>query len=205
MKAIALVASARERGNCYDFARFILDRFSGQGIETELVNFYDHEVTPCQRCEYECLQHLDPQKKMRSPCPIDDDVRMIWEKTWASEILLLFVPTYGGMPPALWLAFSQRIQAFFREAPLEKLKKSVVSAVILSSPHQSSGASWIPSFMSDEVKGLDRKVVGFEVVTQSEFETEYIFNRLINESEIQRRLEFMADRTLKVAYEVAGE
>jgi len=198
MKAIALVISARKHGNCYDFAQFVLDRLATNGLDTELINFYDYQITPCQGCAYECLQRLDPHKKKDLPCPINDDVRPIWEKTWAAEILMLFVPTYGGMPPALWLAFSQRTQSFYKQAPVEKLKKSVVSAVVLSSPHQSSGASWISSFMSDEVKGMDRKVACFEVISQTEFETEYIFDHLINEPEIRRRLEFMTDRTLKI-------
>lgn len=198
MKAIALVVSAREHGNCFDFARFTLDRLAAGGVETELVNFFDYQITPCQRCAYQCLQRLDPLKKQDAPCQIDDDVRAIWDKTWAAEILLLFVPTYGGMPPALWLAYSQRSQAFYKQAPLEKLKQSVVSAVLLSTPHQSAGASWITSFMSDEVKGMDRKVACFECVTQTEFETGYLFDRLINEPEIQRRLAFLADRTLKI-------
>ena len=205
MKATALVVSARQHGNCYDFAQFTLDRLAASGVKTELVNFYEYRITPCQRCEYECLQRLDPRKKADSPCPIDDDVRAIWEKTWSSEILLLFVPTYGGMPPALWLAFSQRTQAFYKEAPVEKLHRMVISAVLLSSPHQSSGASWIPSFMSDEVKGMDRKVACFEVITQTEFETEYLFDSLIKESEIQRRLEFMTDRTLQIAQQISKE
>ena len=34
--------------------------------------------------------------------------------------------------------------------------------------------------MSDEVKGMDRKVACFECVTQTEFETAYLFDRLIN-------------------------
>lgn len=199
MKAIALAVSARQHGNCYDFAQFVLDRLATKGVDTELINFYDYRITPCQHCAYECLQHCDPRKGVDAPCPIEDDVRAIWEKTWASEILLLCVPTYGGMPPALWLAFSQRQQAFFRAAPRDKLKRSVVSAVVLASPHQSGGASWISSFMSDEVKGLDRKVVCFEVINHAQFETEYIFDRLLNESEIQRRLDFMAERTFKVA------
>ncbi len=202
MKAIALAVSARKDGNCYDFAEFVLGRLAVNDVETELINFYDYQITPCQKCAYECLGHCDPRKG-DAPCPIVDDVRPIWEKTWASEILFVFVPTYGGMPPALWSAFSQREQAFYRQAPREQLKKSVVSAVVLASPHQSSGASWIPSYMSDEVKGMDRKVVGFEVITQTEFETEYIFDRLIKEQEIQRRLNFMTDRTLKVARDIA--
>jgi len=49
MKAIALVVSAREHGNCFDFARFTLDRLAAGGVETELVNFFDYQITPCQR------------------------------------------------------------------------------------------------------------------------------------------------------------
>jgi multimeric flavodoxin WrbA len=204
MKAVALAASARQRGNCYDCAEFVLNLLAAQGVTTELINFDDYRIMPCQHCAYECLEHCDPRKGVDAPCPIHDDVRPIWEKTWASEILFLFVPTYGGMPPALWLAFSQRAQAFFRQAPRERLKKSVVSAVVFASPHQSGGASWIPSFMSDEVKGLERKVVGFEVINHAQFETEYIFDRLINEQEVQRRLEFMTKRTFQVVQELIG-
>lgn len=204
MKALALVVSARKHGNCYDFARFVLDRLATTGIETELVNFYDYRISPCHACEYECMQRHDPKKGVNAPCPIDDDVRAIWEKTWAAEILFLFVPNYGGLPPALWLAFSQREQAFFREAPVEKLKKSVVSAVVLAAPHNSSGAQWTSSIMADEVKWMGRKVAAFEVINNAGFETENLFGGLINEKEIQRRLEFLADRTLKVAKEAVS-
>jgi len=199
MKAIGLVVSAREHGNCYDFAQFVLDDYKKQGLETELINFYDYQITPCQHCEYECLQRLDPTKGVDAECPIKDDVRMIWEKTWQAEILLLFVPNYGGMLPALWEAFSQRYQAFFREAPLEKLKHCVVSAVLIVSPHQSSGAAWALSCMADEVKGMDRKVAGFEVVNPPQFQAEYTFSPLIQNDEIQRRLQFLAEQTLKKA------
>lgn len=201
MKALALVVSARKHGNCYDFARFVLDRLKAAGVETELVNFYDHRISPCQHCAYECVQRYDPQKGVDAPCPIDDDVRTIWEKTWAADILFLFVPNYGGLPPALWIAFNQRAQAFSREAPVEMLKKSVVSAVVLAAPHWSSGAQWTPSIIADEVKCMGRKVAGFEVINNAGFETENLFGNLINEKEIQRRLEFLTDRTMKVAKE----
>lgn len=204
MKAAALVVSARAHGNCYDFARFVLNHMQTNGIETELVNFYDYQITPCGQCAYECMQRRDPQKGVNAPCPIDDDVRTIWEKTWTAQILLLFVPNYGGFPPALWFAFSQRAQAFFREAPVEKLKKSVVCAVIIAAPHFSSGAQWTASIMADEVKWMDRKVAGFEVINSAGYETESLFGGLINEVEIQRRLSFLAERTVQAAKEAAG-
>ncbi len=202
MNALALVVSARKQGNCFDFARFVLDRLADAGVDTELVNFYDYRITPCQNCDYECVRHRDPQKGKREACPIHDDVLAIWQKAWAADILLLFVPNYGGLPPALWVAFSQREQAFFREAPAEKLKESVVSAVVIGAPQNSSGAQWTPSIMADEVKGIGKKVAGFEVINNSGFDTEGLFGGLIQEEEVRRRLSFLAERTLKVAKEV---
>ena len=153
MKAIALVVSARKEGNCFDFAQFVLSRLQTNGLETELINFYDYQIVPCQKCSYECLRQSDMQKGVEAVCPVDDDVRLIWEKTWSSEILFLFIPNYGGMPPALWFAFTQRSQAFFRKAPIEKLNHSVVSAVVLAAPHQSSGAPWILSLTGNGARG----------------------------------------------------
>jgi len=43
MRAIALVFSARKKGNCYDFARFMLDKMEKKGLETELVNLCDYD------------------------------------------------------------------------------------------------------------------------------------------------------------------
>lgn len=194
---MALAVSARKRGNCYDFAAFTLDHLAQAGIETELVNFHDYRITPCQGCDYECIQHTDPKRKVDAPCPIDDDVKSIWEKTWNADILLIFVPNYGGMPPALWFAFSQRVQGYYKMAPDDKIKKSVVSAVIIAPPHQSSGAPWIYSMMGDEVKGLGRAVAGFEVISPPEFASEYTFSPLIKCEEIQQRLRFLAETTLK--------
>ncbi len=52
---------------------------------------------------------------------------------------------------------------------------------------------------------MDRKVAGFEIVNNAGFETENLFGRLINEEEIQRRLEFLADQTLEVTRETLSE
>lgn len=74
MKAIALVANARERGNCYDFAQFMLERLAAAGVKTELINFYDCQITPCQNCNYECVQIFDQEKGINVECPIKDEV-----------------------------------------------------------------------------------------------------------------------------------
>ena len=55
--------------------------------------------------------------------------------------------------------------------------------------------------MSCESNGIDRRVACFEVVTPTEFGTDYFFNPLIRETETQRRLAFLAERTLGIIYE----
>jgi hypothetical protein len=199
MKAVALVVSAREHGNCLDFADYILNRLKAAGIETELVNFYSCTITPCQKCAYECLQKFDPEKGANSPCPIKDDVPSIWDKAFESDILLIFVPTYGGLPPALWVAFSQRIQGIAGKPIPETQEEKVVSGVILASPHWSGTAERTPSILADEIRLMGRKMGGFEIINNAGFETENLFGKLIHEEEIKRRLEFLADRTLKAA------
>jgi multimeric flavodoxin WrbA len=201
MKAVALVVSARKYGNCFDLVEFMLKRLKKTGIETELINFYDYQVAPCQTCNYECVQKFDPEKGVNTECPITDDVKPIWKKTWNAEILLLFVPTYGGLPPALWVAFSQRTQGILEKPPKENLEKYVVTAVVLASPHWSGIGERTPSIVADQIKNMERKIAGFEVVNNSGFETENLFGGLINEEEIQRRLKFLADQTLQVLNE----
>lgn len=81
----------------------------------------------------------------------------------------------------------------------------VVSAVVLASPQWSGIGERTPSIVADQIKNMDRRVAGFEVINNAGFETENLFGRLINEKEIKRRLEFLADRTLKVARGILSE
>jgi len=37
MKVIAIVCSARKRGNCYDIAEIMIDSLRKRGVETEMV------------------------------------------------------------------------------------------------------------------------------------------------------------------------
>ena len=191
VKAVALVVSARKKGNCYDFAQYILDILEKKGITTELINFFEYNISPCH-CTYECLQSFDLEKKGNADCPIKDDVPLIWEKAWAADILFIFVPTYGGLPPAPWIAFTQRRQALKAPEP----RKSVVSAVVLASPHCSEIPEFTPLIIAEEIKFMGKTIAGFEIINNAGYGTENLFGGLINEKEIQRRLEFLIDRTL---------
>ncbi|MFQ5621580.1 MAG: flavodoxin family protein, partial [Candidatus Nanoarchaeia archaeon] len=141
MKAIALVFSARKKGNCHDFARFMLGKMEKDGVETELVNLCDYNIKLCQNCDYECLARINPNTghKEYTECPVRDDVENIWRKVWDADIFLMFVPTYGGVPPAIYVSFTQRYQSLWRRAPpKEKMQKKVIGAVVLASPDGAS-------------------------------------------------------------------
>jgi multimeric flavodoxin WrbA len=204
VKAAAVIASARKRGNCYDFAEYMLEKFAAVHVNTELITLSEYNITPCQGCTYQCVQEFNPQKRVNTPCPITDDVKSIWEKMWGAEILLLYIPTYGGLPSALWVALSQRSQGIRKNFLKKVVQGYVVSAVVLASPHWSGIGERTPSIVADQIKTMDRKVAGFEVINNSGFKTENLFGRLIREEEIQRRLNFLVDRTLDVVKETFG-
>jgi multimeric flavodoxin WrbA len=204
VKAVALVVSAREKGNCHDFAAFVLEQLKSANVETELVNFYDYRIVPCQGCSYECLEFEELPDKLETYCPIDDDVCLIWEKVWDADILLLFIPTYRGFPPASWIAFWQRYLGLklpsgsWKELQ-ERQRKAVVSAVVLASPAGATGGEWTPAIVAANVRWMKQRSAAFEVINNHGFEEDCVSGRLIDEVEIQRRLTHLAQRTLLVA------
>ncbi len=206
MQAVALVVSARKRGNGYDFAEFVLKHLASEGVDTELVNFYNYRFEPCQRCHYECMDFETLPDALENFCPIDDDVCLIWEKVWKADIVLLFIPTYRGYPPATWIAFYQRYLGIklpreLWQAMQERQKKAVVSAVVLASPDGATGGEWTPAIVAANVKAMKQKVAAFEVINNYGFDTRGDSGRLLDEKEVQRRLMFLAQRTLCVARE----
>lgn len=103
VKVTVLVFSARQKGNCYDLAEIMLNQLKAKGTETEILNAYDYEITPCSHCNYECFE--SPMN-----CPIEDDVPIIWEKLKRADGVVFAIPTYYGMPSALFKAFIEREQ-----------------------------------------------------------------------------------------------
>jgi multimeric flavodoxin WrbA len=81
----------------------LLDNLKAMGLETEIINAYDYEITPCSRCNYECFN-------APKTCPIQDDVPKIWRKLKQADAAILAVPVYYGMPPALFQAIIERGQ-----------------------------------------------------------------------------------------------
>ncbi len=203
MQAIAMVVSARRQGNGYDAAHYVLDRLRTGGVETELVNFCEYRIEACQGCEYECESRGLPER-LTNVCPIDDDVPALWQKLWQADILLLCLPTYRGYPPALWIAFLQRGLGLKMPraewlALQERMQRATVSAMIFASPDGAAAGEWTPAIAAGHLRWLKHKVADFEVIDTYAFEKK----RLIEETEVQRRLAYLAERTLAVAREMS--
>jgi hypothetical protein len=111
------------------------------------------------------------------------------------------VESMGELLKALALVVSgrkQRLQPFLKEIQ-DTPDNSVVSVVVLASPHLSLSTEWTPSIMADEIKHMGRTIAVFEVINTAGFGLEPLFNSLLEEKEIQRRLTYLAERTLSIA------
>jgi len=106
MKALGLVFSARAKGNCLGCAEFVLARLAEAGFETEVLNMYEHSISPCGHCAYECFKD--------EKCPIDDDIPRIYEKVRDADVLVFVIPTYGSNVSGLYKAFAERGQAVMK-------------------------------------------------------------------------------------------
>ena len=166
--------------------------------------FSDFDIKPCQNCDYECLARISPDtgQSEHKECPVKDDVENVWRKVWGADIFVMFVPTYGGLPPALCASFVQRYLGLWRKAPPKKeLQKKVIAAVVLASPDGAAmGGELTPAIVAGELQchiSMGYQHGGFEVINNAGYKTDNVRGRLIEEEEIKNRLSFLTNRILK--------
>lgn len=119
MKALGLVFSAREKGNCLGCAELVLNKLKEKGFDIELLNLYKHNIQPCSHCSYECFKE--------GKCPIDDDIPEIYEKVKEADVLIFAIPTYGSNVSGLYKAWAERGQAIMKG--LEDYKKYLADKI----------------------------------------------------------------------------
>ena len=128
---LGLVFSARSGGNLYDLAKRLFSMVSAELPEAkaELVEISERKVSPCNGCQYECLLSKPPR------CPTNDDVLDLWRSALRSDLLVYFIPTYGGLPPATWVAFQQRYHGVVHHEPsVEGNPNGKVAALTIYEP-----------------------------------------------------------------------
>ena len=102
MKVIALNGSSRLIGNTSNLLAEFLDELEKEGIETEMVQLYDHEFQPCNDCR-SCEMRGDGRCIME-----DDDMNDILDRMRAADGVVLAAPAYAGGVPGAMKIFSER-------------------------------------------------------------------------------------------------
>lgn len=104
MKVVAVVGGGRKGGNCDAVANKLvahLARFGISDLEANIMELAQYKVLPCRECSYECFH---------ARCPVDDEAHKLIHAMYSADVTLLIVPTYGGLPPASFVALLQRRQ-----------------------------------------------------------------------------------------------
>ncbi len=153
-------------------------------------------ASPPASARYECLQRLDPQIKQDRPARSRTTCRHLGEKPGRAEICACRA-TYGACPRPV-LAFSQRLQLLQTDAAS---RNRTVGGQRRPAPRpQSAGAPG--HFLQERQVQRHGRKVGCSSAYPAPNARRVLVRPLINEPEIHRRLEFLADRTLKVAREI---
>ena len=102
MKVIALNGRSRLIGNTSNLLAEFLDELETEGIETEMVQLYDHEFQPCNDCR-SCEMRGDGRCIME-----DDDMNDILDRMRAADGVVLAAPAYAGGVPGAMKIFLER-------------------------------------------------------------------------------------------------
>jgi multimeric flavodoxin WrbA len=171
-----------------------MKRLRTQGIETEIINAYDYEITPCSHCRYECFE-------APKSCPIRDDVPEIWRRLRQAEGVVLAVPTYYGMPSALFKSLIERAQGVldwvtFEFRNLESVWKGTVVAILIVS---NGGGRSVLKMVSQQLP--EARILSALFSYRDYGRTAYEGN-LIQNPKVVSRLEKLADRMFSCVEEL---
>jgi len=154
-KILAVVGSPRKGGNTDVLVAKIAAGAAAAGAQVETIHLGDLQIRECDGC-HACWRGR--------PCSKDDDMRAVYPKIAASDILLLGTPVYWYGPTALMKAFIDRFVYFNGGAnrPMIRGKRAAV-AVVLEETHE---PTWRPviEFFEKSLTYLEMKLAGSIVV-----------------------------------------
>ncbi len=200
-----MVFSARTGGNLSDLASELFAEVFRLCPEAEdkiqIIEVARYKVEPCNGCRYECLLG----KESGYMCPISDDVVALWRLALASKVLVYFVPAYGGMPPATWVAFRQRYHALLHHQP-EALatKDGVVAAVTISEPLGTKAGDVSQTVIRHSLAGGSRPLIFHESIVPSDYGLNSLRDRLVSHPAILARLHAAAQQVADAVKEPSG-
>jgi len=87
-RVIGIVGSPRAGGNTEFLVREALRAAEEEGVETELITLAGKRIEPCNACLV-C-------REKKADCPIDDDLKPIFDKMLVADGIILGSPVYVG-------------------------------------------------------------------------------------------------------------
>lgn len=93
--------SARDDGNCFDVANYMMND------NDNLVNFTDIFYNPCSKCNYECFSSICKYRH--------DDIYNLLDSCSCFKKIVFIVPMYCGNPSSLFFILLERMQDYFSQ------------------------------------------------------------------------------------------
>ena len=148
---LAIIGSPRKGGNTEILVSQIAAGAASAGAQVETVHLGGLHIRECDGC-HACWRGR--------PCSKDDDMRAVYEKIAASEIIVFGTPVYWYGPTALMKAVIDRFVYFNCEAnrPMVRGKWAAV-AVVLEETHEET---WRPvvEFFEKSLAYLEMDLAG---------------------------------------------
>ncbi len=134
MKVIALNGSPRLLGNTSNIVMDILDEFSKEGIETEHIQLFSYDFTPCNDCR-SCEIRGDGRCIHE-----DDELNEIMDRLREADGILLASPAYYGTVTSQMKVFFERAGLSFETGDMG-LRRKVGGAVSVAA-HDGAGMAY---------------------------------------------------------------
>ena len=98
--------SPRTYGNTFKTLRLALLAAEEEGVETKLVNLYEHDVRPCIACLTEDITLC------RYPCVIGDDMRRLYDLILKAQAMIVATPIFWYNVSGVVKNFIDRLTVF---------------------------------------------------------------------------------------------
>ena len=112
------------KGNCEQVGRYIIELL---GEDSKLINYSTLNISPCNRCEYECLFNTPVQ--CRFSC---DDLSSLYDAIQSSDFIYFIIPVYSDYPCSNYFTFRERGQGYFNDENYLEFSGKIIKFVIIS-------------------------------------------------------------------------
>jgi len=107
MKAVGIVFSSRDEGNCANCTEYCLGIMEQHGYQCESINVFHYNVHGCYLCNYKCFNS--------GVCAKNDDAIKLYRKCIEADKIIFTIPTFCGHLASAYFNFWERSQGIFKD------------------------------------------------------------------------------------------